>query len=129
MNLVTIATFSSSFDMHVIKGRLEADGITCYVKDEQTVTWDPLLDIAVGGIKLQVVDADVEQAKLLLKDTSYEQSSSISGTTINNAFKRKLPLGAKLVLLILILLLLGMAYDIWGYIGDAFSSLIGYLSD
>ncbi len=127
MNLVTIATFSSSFDLHVIKGRLEADGITCYVKDEQTVTWDPLLDIAVGGIKLQVVDSDVEQAKLLLKDTSYNQSSSISGTTINSAFKRKLPLGAKLVLLILILTFIGMAIGFGDYVRDAVSSLIDYM--
>ena len=116
MNLVTVATFSSSFDMHVIKGRLETDGVQCYVKDEQTITWDPLLDIAAGGIKLQVAEEDVELAKELLKETSYEHSSSLAGVSLNTPFRRKLSSGAILTWVILvvsaILAILSLSTDI-----------------
>lgn len=107
MNLVTVATFSSSFDMHVIKGRLEADGLTCYVKDEQTISVDPLLDIPVGGIKLQVAESDADIAKELLKDTSYNYSSSFTGASLSSKwFKRKSPFRIVLLILFIVLILL-----------------------
>lgn len=57
--------------------RLQHYGISCFLRDEYTVTIDPLLSNAIGGIKLAVVTEDVEVAqKLLLQfDEEYLRSA------------------------------------------------------
>lgn len=54
MDLVTVKTFDNYFIANIILGRLHAEGIECYLKDEVTVTIDPILTNAIGGIKLVV---------------------------------------------------------------------------
>ncbi|MFY7963395.1 MAG: DUF2007 domain-containing protein [Chitinophagaceae bacterium] len=51
---------------------LDAD-INCYLKDEFTVTIDPILSNAIGGIKLCVADTDFLKAKELLLVFEEEQ--------------------------------------------------------
>jgi predicted RNA-binding Zn-ribbon protein involved in translation (DUF1610 family) len=43
-------------------GTLEEQGIQCWLKDENTVTIDPILTNAVGGIKLMVDSTQAEKA-------------------------------------------------------------------
>jgi hypothetical protein len=52
--------------MHL--GMLQEAGIICHIKDEYTVTIDPLLSPALGGMKLMVDEHDAERAKKLLQD-------------------------------------------------------------
>ncbi|MDX2359613.1 MAG: DUF2007 domain-containing protein [Crocinitomicaceae bacterium] len=66
MELITLKTFDSAIDAHILKARIEADGIPCYIFDENIVTLDPLLNFAVGGIKLKVDERDIEQSKEIL---------------------------------------------------------------
>ena len=54
MDLVTLQTFDNYFNANIQLTRLRAAGIECYLKDEYTVTIDPLLSNAIGGIKLLV---------------------------------------------------------------------------
>jgi len=51
---------------------LQEQGINCHLKDEHTVTIDPLLSPAIGGIKLMVADTQVERAEEILKETEEE---------------------------------------------------------
>ena len=106
MDFVTVARFSNSFDMHVIKGRLEADGIPCFVRDEHTITAQPFYDIALGGIKLQVQEKDVEAANEILKDVHYEDSGSITGFNPYKKFREADGLLAKVLVVIAVLFLL-----------------------
>lgn len=93
--------------MHVVKGRLEADGIECFVRDEHTITTIPIYDIALGGIKLQVQEKDVEAAKEILKTVSYNDSGSLSSFNVfNNTKKETSPLRIFLIILLAILMLL-----------------------
>lgn len=48
------------------KALLIAAGIECYIKDEHTVTIDPLLSPAIGGMKLMVKPEDVDEATHVL---------------------------------------------------------------
>lgn len=65
---ITIKTFSYPAEAFLIKSRLEAEGIECLLKDELTIQVDPLLSNAIGGVKLQVKESDVEDAmKVLLE--------------------------------------------------------------
>jgi hypothetical protein len=47
---------------------LKDHGINCYLQDENTVTIDPLLSPAIGGIKLMVADAETDKAIGLLEE-------------------------------------------------------------
>jgi DNA-directed RNA polymerase subunit RPC12/RpoP len=49
-------------------GLLQENEINCHLKDENIVTIDPLLNPAVGGIKLLVAETDFESALGLIKD-------------------------------------------------------------
>jgi DNA-directed RNA polymerase subunit RPC12/RpoP len=47
---------------------LQEEGINCWLKDENTVTIDPILTNAVGGIKLMVPESQAERAFELLRE-------------------------------------------------------------
>lgn len=70
MELTTIATFDNMPAAYIAKGRLEAEGIPCWLKDENLGQTDWLYNIAVGWIKLQVASHDAERARAIL-DTDY----------------------------------------------------------
>jgi hypothetical protein len=48
---------------------LQDSGINCHLKDEYTITIDPLLSPALGGIKLMVAGSQLERALELLEQT------------------------------------------------------------
>ena len=64
---VTVAKFQYSAEAEIIKGRLESDGIQVFLKDNITIDTDPLVSNAIGGIKLNVLAKDEDQAKTILK--------------------------------------------------------------
>ncbi|OKL41813.1 putative signal transducing protein [Pontibacter flavimaris] len=64
--LVTIATFNELTEAHILKGRLEAEGILCFLGDEHIVGVHPFYSVAVGGVKLKVTEGDVMEAKAIL---------------------------------------------------------------
>ena len=69
--MVTIATFDTMLDAHIALGRLQAEGIEAVLADEHLVQTDWLYAIAVGGIKLQVAEADAPYAvEVLGRDDS-----------------------------------------------------------
>jgi DNA-directed RNA polymerase subunit RPC12/RpoP len=63
MEMVILRTFDNHFNANIALTKLRASGIECYLKDEYTVTIDPLLSNAIGGIKLMVRKEDYEEAK------------------------------------------------------------------
>ena len=64
--MVTLKTFDNFVDAHLLKSKLESEGITCYLFDENIVAINPLLNLTVGGIKLNISDSDVEKAREIL---------------------------------------------------------------
>jgi len=67
-DLVTIQTFDNFFNANIQLTRLRAHGIECYLKDEYTVTIDPLLSNAIGGIKLVVRKSEAEKVLKLIRE-------------------------------------------------------------
>lgn len=78
MELVTLRTFDNFFKANITLTKLHAAGVECYLKDEYTVTIDPILTNAIGGIKLVVKTEDVAHVKKLLEeyDEAYLQSAT-----------------------------------------------------
>lgn len=66
MNFVIAAVFDNYINAHVTMGRLQEEHINCWLKDENTVTIDPILTNAVGGIKLMVAEPQIERALALI---------------------------------------------------------------
>lgn len=56
---------------------LKQHGISCHLADEHTVTIDPLLSPAIGGMKLMVMDTDLDRAQALLDGAEDEYLKSI----------------------------------------------------
>lgn len=68
---VTVLTVQYPQQLWIIKGRLESEGIPCFVKDELTVQAYNLYSNAVGGVKLQVQQQDVVKAVEILTELGY----------------------------------------------------------
>ena len=85
MDLVTVKTFDSYFSANIILTKLHAEGIECYLKDEYTVTLDPILSNAIGGIKLVVKIADESLVKELLKRYELDYINAATCTKCNNS--------------------------------------------
>lgn len=77
MEYVHLDTFTNYIDAHIIQGRLESEQINCWLKDENTVTIDPILTQAVGGIKLMVATSQVQRALELLEEFRKEKQAHI----------------------------------------------------
>ena len=86
MSLVTIRAFDNYFTANIILTRLQADGVECYLKDENTVTIDPLLSNAIGGIKIVVKQKDLGTARQLLQayDNGYMKAATCPKCGANN---------------------------------------------
>jgi len=61
----TIGSFEFPADVQIIKGRLESEGITVFLRDENTLNTDPLISQAIGGVKLQVYTKDKDKASAI----------------------------------------------------------------
>ena len=61
-----LRSFDNYLYANILLSRLKEEGFDCYLKDENTVTIDPLLIPAIGGMKLMVRGYDFARASALL---------------------------------------------------------------
>ncbi len=67
MPFSTIYSFDNYIDAQLCLQQLQNENINCWLKDENTVTIDPLLTNAIGGIKLMVHETQKDRATDLLR--------------------------------------------------------------
>jgi Flp pilus assembly protein TadD len=65
-HLTTIVSSNYPVNLHILKGRLEAEGIPAFIADEEVITLYWLYATALGGAKLQVWRQDAERAAGIL---------------------------------------------------------------
>jgi hypothetical protein len=70
--LVTIRQFRDLPEALLAKGSLESSGIECFLADENLVRLDWFISNFIGGIKLNVRAADVENARKILDEPILE---------------------------------------------------------
>lgn len=78
MNFIPVAYFNNYIDANIILGRLQNEGISCWLKDENTATITPFLSNAIGGIKLVVAEPQIERAKEILAAIETERKNKRS---------------------------------------------------
>lgn len=69
MKFVVAEVYDNYISANIAQGLLESENINCWLRDENTVTVDPILMNAVGGIKLMVADVQLGRAIEILQST------------------------------------------------------------
>ena len=77
MNFKQIASYDNFLLANMTLGLLTENEIKCQLKDEHIVTMDPLLNPAVGGIKLLVEEKDYDRALSIIKEAEYNYIKDI----------------------------------------------------
>jgi hypothetical protein len=66
MTFTTIYTSNATIDCHILRGRLVSDGVDAFIYDENIVWVNPFYAVAIGGVKLNVPNDQIDRAKLIL---------------------------------------------------------------
>lgn len=74
---ITVKTFTYPHEAYITQGRLESEGIPTYLKDEFTIQVFNFYSNAIGGVKLQVPDEYVNEARTLLAEEEPEKSKTV----------------------------------------------------
>ena len=64
----TIARYGQLLDAQLARARLEAEGIEALIPDEHAVSLQSLYTDALGGARVQVLDADAARATAILNE-------------------------------------------------------------
>jgi len=64
--IITFETYYDPMLAHIIRTRLEASGIPCFIADENTLVANPFYNQAVGGVKLKIFEKDLERCREIL---------------------------------------------------------------
>lgn len=64
---ITLRTFSNPMDAHLLKGKLESEGIWCEVHNENATAYAPTPD----GIKLVILEKDIEKAREFINQSAH----------------------------------------------------------
>ena len=75
-NWTTVDRFFDTIDAHIAAGKLEADGIPVFLLGINHASANWLYSIALGGIRLQVPEIYVEDARQLLSETAESDEES-----------------------------------------------------
>lgn len=84
MNLRQIATYDNYMLANMTMGLLTEHDIKCQMKDENIITMDPLLNAAVGGIKLLVEEKDFDKAVALMREAENDYLKDIPCPNCNS---------------------------------------------
>jgi len=84
MRFIPIRTFDNYIDANIILGKLQSEGVDCFLGDEYTVTIDPILTNAIGGIKLNVPETEVAKARELLQSFDEEKKALMACPRCNS---------------------------------------------
>lgn len=93
-NLTTIFTSNSPLDCHILKGRLESEGLYCFIFDEFIVSVHPFRAVAVGGVKLKVPTDQLEYGNKIISNIKNDKLVDSDGeydckTVFENEFNRQ----------------------------------------
>ncbi|MEO6846257.1 MAG: DUF2007 domain-containing protein [Chthoniobacterales bacterium] len=70
--MITIARFSKPEEAHLLRLRLEAGDVPAFTLDENTIQMDWLYSNAIGGVRVQIAEEDLEAAREILQELPIE---------------------------------------------------------
>ena len=119
--LKTIATFTSPWEAHIAKGRLEAEGIPAFIAHEHHIWANWIYSQALGGVKVQVPEVHaLEAARVMREHLSGAFESDLSVEAVVESIDTCPNCGSQRVrsryawhLILLLVLTLGLFLIIW----------------
>jgi hypothetical protein len=78
MQYAHVWSYDNYVSARIALGRLQEDGIDCWLKDENTVTMNPILGNAIGGIKLMVLSSQAQEALAILNGLQAAHKATLS---------------------------------------------------
>ena len=78
MQFIQVRSFDNYIEANLVLGMLQEEGINCHLKDENTITIDPLLSPAIGGMKLMVYETQAQRANEILMEAEKEYVKTIT---------------------------------------------------
>ena len=79
MTFKTIYISNIPIDCHILRGRLESEGIDSFIDDENMVWVHPFRAVAVGGVKLKVPSGQADHAMSILDAISENKLNDKDG--------------------------------------------------
>ena len=73
--MTTIASFSKPEEAHLLRLRLEAGGVAAYIQDENMIQLDWMYSNAIGGVKVQIAEEDIDDAREILNEQPIDSSA------------------------------------------------------
>lgn len=92
IELVTVAVFNYPHEAYSLRGRLETEGIFCFLENENIVTANPLYSHAVGGIQIRVKKEDKEKALEIIDEINKSVKNDYSNELPSNEEITALPI-------------------------------------
>lgn len=80
MEFITLRTFDNSIDAHLLKSKLESEGIVSYIFHENTATLTP---IAIGAISFKIHKKDFSIAYEIMKEIEKPVPKDENGNIIS----------------------------------------------
>lgn len=65
---VTVERYSSAFEAHLLRGRLESEDIPAVLADEHIISANWFLSNAIGGVRVRVPYSYIEQAAVIINE-------------------------------------------------------------
>lgn len=117
MKIIRLATFENSIKANIFKGRLESEGIPCFLTNENFTTMLPLTNYMLGaGVQVMVNQKDYVAAKRILSEN--EKVYMEKDLCPNCGSKAlKYGIGYKKSFFVIFSLILGMAFN---YINNSY---------
>lgn len=66
--IVTLESYYDPMLAEIILARLQANGISCFMADDNSIGINPLYNNAMGGIKIKVFERDIEKCREILAE-------------------------------------------------------------
>ena len=77
--IIVFMTFRNPIKANIIKTRLESNGISCYLTDENIISINPLFDNSMGGIKLNIFEKDIIKAQNIPSEDNELETDMVEG--------------------------------------------------
>jgi hypothetical protein len=74
MKFIEVRSYDNYIDAHLMLGRLTDEFINCHLLNENSVTIDPFLSNAIGGIKLMVAETQINRALEIVHEIENNKS-------------------------------------------------------
>ena len=68
MELITLKTFETPIEAHILRSKLESENIDAFVFDEHSVGINQFLSNAIGGVKVKIKEEDTARAMKVLDE-------------------------------------------------------------